>query len=92
MATEVNRSEPILSIIVPVYNVEKYLDTCLTSLVNQTVDNYEILVINDGTKDNSQEIIVMLPNILILFFPISKRTVAYPMPVTMVLKRQEVSI
>lgn len=57
MATEVNRSEPILSIIVPVYNVEKYLDTCLTSLVNQTVDNYEILVINDGTKDNSQEII-----------------------------------
>ena len=57
MATEVNKSEPILSIIVPVYNVEKYLDTCLTSLVNQTVDNYEILVINDGTKDNSQEII-----------------------------------
>ena len=46
-----------LSIIVPVYNVEKYLDKCLNSLVNQTISNYEIIVVNDGTKDNSQEII-----------------------------------
>ena len=46
-----------LSIIVPVYNVEKYLDKCLNSLVNQTMTNYEIIVVNDGTKDNSQAII-----------------------------------
>lgn len=46
-----------ISVIVPVYNVEKYLDRCLESLVNQTYDNYEVLVINDGTKDNSQLII-----------------------------------
>ena len=46
-----------VSIIVPVYNVEKYLDKCLSSLVNQTLDNYEIIVVNDGTKDNSQLII-----------------------------------
>ena len=46
-----------LSVIVPVYNVEKYLDKCLNSLVNQTLDNYEIIVVNDGTKDNSQLII-----------------------------------
>ena len=46
-----------VSIIVPVYNVEKYLDKCLNSLVNQTLDNYEIIVVNDGTKDNSQQII-----------------------------------
>ena len=47
-----------VSIIVPVYNVEKYLDKCLNSLVNQTLDNYEIIVVNDGTKDNSQTIII----------------------------------
>ena len=46
-----------LSVIVPVYNVEKYIDKCLNSLVNQGIDDYEIIVINDGTKDNSQEII-----------------------------------
>lgn len=46
-----------LSIIVPVYNVEKYLNKCLNSLVKQTKDNYEIIVVNDGTKDDSQKII-----------------------------------
>lgn len=46
-----------VSIIVPVYNVEQYLRKCLDSLVNQTYKNIEIIVINDGTKDNSQDII-----------------------------------
>lgn len=46
-----------VSIIVPVYNVEKYLDKCLYSLANQTLKNIEIIVVNDGTKDNSQNII-----------------------------------
>ena len=46
-----------LSVIVPVYNVEKYLKKCLTSLVNQTMDNIEILVVNDGSPDNSEKII-----------------------------------
>ena len=46
-----------LSIIVPVYNVEKYLDKCLNSLVKQTMKDYEIIIVNDGTKDNSQAII-----------------------------------
>ena len=46
-----------VSIIVPVYNVEKYLEKCLNSLVNQTLKDIEIIVVNDGTKDNSQEII-----------------------------------
>ena len=43
--------------IVPVYNVEKYLKKCLNSLVNQTLPEIEILVINDGSTDRSQEII-----------------------------------
>ena len=46
-----------LSVIVPVYNVEEYLDKCLDSLVNQTLKDIEIIVVNDGTKDNSQEIV-----------------------------------
>lgn len=46
-----------VSVIVPVYNVEKYLSKCLTSLVNQTLEEIEIIVVNDGTKDNSQIII-----------------------------------
>lgn len=46
-----------ISVIVPVYNVEKYLEKCLKSLVNQTLDDIEVLVINDGSPDNSQKII-----------------------------------
>lgn len=46
-----------VSIIVPVYNVEKYLAKCLDSLVYQTLNEIEIIVVNDGTKDNSQQII-----------------------------------
>ncbi len=46
-----------VSIIVPVYGVEDYLERCLDSLVNQTLQDIEILVINDGSPDNSQEII-----------------------------------
>ena len=46
-----------VSVIVPVYNVEQYLDKCLNSLVNQTLKDMEIIVINDGSKDNSKSII-----------------------------------
>lgn len=46
-----------VSIIVPVYNVELYLEKCLLSLVNQTLQDIEILVVNDGSKDQSQQII-----------------------------------
>lgn len=46
-----------VSVIVPVYNVEKYLDRCLESLVNQTYKNIEIIVVNDESPDNSNFII-----------------------------------
>lgn len=46
-----------VSVIVPIYNVEKYLDKCLDSLVHQTLQEIEILAINDGSPDHSQEII-----------------------------------
>ncbi len=46
-----------VSVIVPVYNVEAYLSKCLETLVNQTLQEIEIIVVNDGTKDNSQAVI-----------------------------------
>ena len=46
-----------VSVIVPVYNVEKYIDKCLNSLVNQTLKEIEVIVVNDGSPDNSQNII-----------------------------------
>lgn len=46
-----------LSIIVPVFNVEKYIVKCLKSLVNQTLKDIEIIIVNDGSKDKSEEII-----------------------------------
>lgn len=49
--------KPIISIIVPVYNAEQYLASCLNSLLAQSFDNIEILCINDGSKDNSLEIL-----------------------------------
>lgn len=46
-----------VSIIVPVYNVEQYLERCLDSLTNQTLQNIEIICINDGSTDNSLNIL-----------------------------------
>lgn len=46
-----------LTVIVPAYNVEKYIEKCLASLVNQTYKNLKILVVNDGSTDNTKQII-----------------------------------
>lgn len=48
---------PRVSLVVPVYNVEKYLEQCLRSAMDQTVTDIEIIVVNDGSPDRSQEII-----------------------------------
>ena len=48
---------PKISVIVPVYNTEKYLRDCLDSLVNQTIEDMEIVVVNDGSTDSSHQII-----------------------------------
>ena len=49
--------KPKISVIVPIYNVEEYLEKCLDSLVNQTLKDIEIILINDGSPDNSEEIV-----------------------------------
>jgi glycosyltransferase involved in cell wall biosynthesis len=46
-----------ISIIIPAYNTEKYLQKCLDSVINQTLKDIEILCINDGSKDNSLSIL-----------------------------------
>lgn len=49
-------NNPLISIIVPVYNVEKYLDKCLFSIRNQTYKNIQIVIVNDGSTDGSLNI------------------------------------
>lgn len=53
---------PKISVIIPVYNVEKYLPRCLDSLINQTLKDIEIICINDGSTDNSLSILKKYKN------------------------------
>ena len=47
---------PKVSIIVPIYNVEKYLERCINSLIGQTLEDIQIILVNDGSTDKSGEI------------------------------------
>ncbi len=47
---------PKISVIVPVYNVEKYLRRCIDSILSQTFSDFELLLIDDGSKDKSGDI------------------------------------
>ena len=46
--------EPLISIIIPIFNVEKYLDRSISSLIEQTYRNFEVILVNDGSTDNSK--------------------------------------
>jgi len=48
---------PIISIILPVYNGELYLSSCIESIINQTYKDFEIIIVNDGSSDRSESII-----------------------------------
>ena len=48
---------PKVSVIVPVYNVEKYIERCIKTLITQTLSDIEIIFVDDGSKDNSKKII-----------------------------------
>ena len=47
---------PVISVIVPVYNVEKYISMCIDSILAQTFKDFELLLINDGSSDKSGSI------------------------------------
>lgn len=51
-----NNGTPEISIIVPVYNVEKWIENCIRSVIAQTFNNWELILVNDGSLDNSQQI------------------------------------
>ncbi|MDR2616264.1 MAG: glycosyltransferase [Endomicrobium sp.] len=51
------KQNPKLSVIIPIYNTEKYLCKCLDSVINQTLKDIEIIIVNDGSTDNSLKII-----------------------------------
>ena len=48
-----------VSVIVPVYNGEDYISKCINKLLNQTYKNIEVIVINDGSTDNTKELLFM---------------------------------
>lgn len=50
------KNNPKISVIVPIYNAEKYLHRCIDSILNQTFTDFEVLLINDGSTDSSGSI------------------------------------
>jgi len=53
---KINDENLLISIIIPVYNAEKYIEQCLNSIKNQTYNYFEVILVNDGSKDNSENI------------------------------------
>lgn len=62
MMQDSDNNQPDISIIIPVYNVAPYLEECLKSVIHQTYDNIEIICVNDGSTDNSEEILQYFAN------------------------------
>lgn len=56
-----NNTMPKISVIVPVYNAEKYLHRCIDSILAQTFTDFELLLIDDGSKDNSGQSVMNTP-------------------------------
>ena len=48
--------QSLISVIVPVYNVKEYLNTCVESILNQTYENLEVILVDDGSTDGSGEV------------------------------------
>ena len=72
-----------VSVIVPVYNTSKYLEKCIDSLINQTLKEIEIIVINDGSTDTSDTIMQKY---------LSNKKIKYFKELIMALEKQEILV
>jgi glycosyltransferase involved in cell wall biosynthesis len=70
-------NKPFFSVVIPLYNKEKYILATITSVLNQTFTNYEIIIINDGSTDNSLEIINKMKNEKMKIFSIKNKGVSH---------------
>ena len=55
---QTNKNFPFLSICIPLYDMEKYIGRAILSIINQTFQNFEIIIVNDNSHDNSKNIII----------------------------------
>lgn len=82
-----------ISVIVPIYNVEKQLQRCLESILKQEESNLEIILVNDGSPDNSGEIAKnMQADILIKYYILRRKMEGYQMLEILALSRQQENI
>ena len=66
-----------ISIIIPAYNAEKYIKKCLDSLIKQTKKEIEIIVINDGSKDNTEKLIKSYTDSRIKYYKNTNHGIGY---------------
>lgn len=63
MSTKNKPKLPLVTVIIPVYNVEEYLDRCMESILGQTYENLDIILVNDGSTDGSRGLVVKYTNL-----------------------------
>jgi glycosyltransferase involved in cell wall biosynthesis len=71
-----DKYNPLVSIIMPAYNAELYLHEAIQSVIGQTYDNWQLLIINDGSKDNTEKIIQGYKDTRIIYFSQDNRGVS----------------
>ena len=73
-------NKEVVSIVIPIYNVEAYLKQCLETVVNQTYPHLEIILVNDGSPDKSEEIARNFSSKIHVFAMCAKLMAAYRQP------------